>query len=211
MELVNLQVVYQDCGDGGSLVERTSTVLVPKGINGDTTALYSLIFNRLGIVANQLCTVSDSVGNIDPCIGIPLESFDLSTGETCVLYFNDQLTTKRGIGRYVNIPLPNRPEIMRWANTKPIWYTGGVYIYTQYFSAKGVKIANYAPTPEIATSQQELLISLSSLPSASIHFSAPPRLVQGKRVLELSLKTVTYFPSAPARAGRQGGEIIYSR
>jgi hypothetical protein len=211
MEFIDLSVQYEDCNDAGGTITRTTTVKVPKGTNGDARDLYTLILNRIGVATNSLCIIDNKIEQIDPCVGVPLRGWEQDTGEVAVLYFNDQLTAKLGIGRYVNIPYPNRSAILQWAASIPTWQTGNVYVYTQYTSSQGVKIANYAPRVELALQQQAVLKSLTRLPQSDVYFDAPPRLVKDKQVLTLSLKRVTYFPSGKEQAGRQAGAIWYTR
>jgi hypothetical protein len=209
VEFTNLRITYNDCGDSGNLIQRSTTVQVPKGKDGDTAALYTLILGRLGVTTDALCTIENKVDHLDLNVGIPMRHYEGDTATCCVLYFNDQRTTKSGVGRYINVPAPNRTKVLEWAATDPTWETGNWYKYTQYRSSQGLKIANYAKTQEICDQQQLTLLSLTDLPTGSVYYSALSRLVANKGIYKLKLKRITFFASATEKAGRQDGQEWY--
>jgi hypothetical protein len=175
----------------------------------DMSVTYREIFDVMSRNITEVCGLKFKIDNLDLCSGVPLTSLGNDVAECAVLYFNDQRTSKEGIGRYVQVPKPKRDAILTWAETDPSWFTGSIYCYVQYFSSKGTKIAVFANESNTAILQRDLLKSFCAIPDSDIFFESPPRRVTDKLQLHLKLKTVTYYKSATEKGGKQSGEVIF--
>lgn len=209
VEFDTVLVSYDDCTPGGELVSKSITFQVIKGDDGSTYDLYRELFQTLGGIDSQLCTIRGAMETLDLNIGVPMRGYEIPMPQCTVLYFNDTRTSKQGIGRYVNIPNPNNEEILKWAETDPLWQTGNWYVYTQYLTSRGAKVANYANDYETANQQQRILETFTNFTPGQIYHRGAPREVTQKLELQLRLKRVTYFPGILGQAGNEPGEVLF--
>ena len=210
VEFEQVSVERVICNASGEPIEQSVTFSVISGDNGSTADLYQQLFGQLLDLTSSVCEIKKGLDTLDLNVGIPMRGYDFDTGECCVLYFNDQRTSKLGIGRYIAVPMPDLDAIMNWANADPDWLTGSWYSYIQYRNSQGPKVACYAPSSEIASVQLAVLRSFVRREIGEIYHLGQPRIVAEKQELELKLKRVTYFPSGLEKAGRQEGNVIFT-
>ena len=210
MEFESITVTMKTCDNNGSIVEKSATVPVIKGVNGSTANLYTVLFDSILEANESICSLAKKLEAMDLCVGIPMRGYETDTGDCVVLYFNDARSTKQGIGRYIQLPYAHHQKIIEWGNTDPIWKTGSWYTYLQFMSSQGPKISCFSLDEATAKLQLETLQSLLIDVLPPIYHLGKPRLVASKQELVLRLKRVTYFPSGLEKAGRQPGQVIFT-
>lgn len=178
----------------------TTSVEVPKA----DKPIIQLLFNELSEVKEYAGRPRST------CSGVPIESYDLPTISCCVLYFAKYLGQQENIGRYITIPNPNIDAIKQWANIDREYSTGRHFKYVRFVSSRGNKIQVYGSSPELASQQIVELLGLTNYTAEDIYFDAPVREVTEKRIEQLKLKYVTYYPdNTTSKRGKQGGTIIW--
>ena len=205
MDRVSRNISVKDCVDD-ELVDKVITIYGWKNNEGEDD-----LDTQEEMIKAQYKAIELSCGKVcdDLNVGIPLGSYDEPTSECVVAYFNDEYTTKGRQGRYIQIPFPNMELFESFDWQRFSYRPGSYYIYAQYGNSKGSKLAMFGSSEEECLSTLSFWRGFVLEQQRGVYFVSQPRLVKTKRVLELRLKRLTYFPTREEKEGRQNGRVIW--
>lgn len=205
-DVIDLTIPQGLCNEG---LWEAAEIVVPVFARLAPQAL--AIFTALDAARKILCKPEEEESTQDLCVGIPLVGYEETTYDVATLYFNDRKTSKSGIGRYLNIPRPNRDALLAWASPERTYNPGSYMAYSQFQSSKGVKLQVLGQSIAECEAMRDILRQMSLFSDEETYFKAPGRKVTSHRVLQLHLRRITYWvDNSKHKEGRQPGTVIWS-